>query len=117
MNKFQQAAALFAMEKKGGVYSGLLFPNAGCKIHHYGYPALEVTCQIVSRDSQFLFCASIASIDDSGLSFHYPRTTLKKAEKQQKAFLEWIEELQFACPLPEVVLLFCEQNGCYPDYW
>lgn len=36
MNKFQQVAALFAMEEKDGGYSGLLFPNAGCKIHHYG---------------------------------------------------------------------------------
>lgn len=100
-------------------FQGLLNPPFDHSIESYNMPALEYKGQIshYKEEDVYLFTASIFSIDDSGLTFHYQKTTKEKAKKQFDNFVKWIEDMTYTCPNKKQVEEYCKMNNTYHEYW
>ena len=112
-----EATEIFKIRRSKKSFMGLLYPNNETKneIFSYGHPALYVKGEINKENT---FFASIGSVDDSGVSFHYKSAeSLHEASVQMDNFIAWIEDWEFRCPSMSEIKKFAATNGCYSDKW
>ncbi len=115
----QELTRLFDIKDTENGFSCFLYPSNDSGVWGYGYAAVECKASVsyYKDTDDYLFHASIASIDDSGVSFFAPRESQKKAMKRLESFREWIKEQQHCCPSKETVAMFCLTAGITADYW
>ena len=110
------ATELFALKVNDDSLSGLLYPIGS--IFSYGRPALFVYTNVVGTGNGGpAFFACIRSIDDSGVSIFGPIEDVEKVRGRLKKFVDFLIELEYACPTKEQLREFCKNNYLQESYW
>lgn len=90
---------------------GYVYPPTDHSIYDYGRVCLEVIVRMEENNQSVL--AGISSIDDSGCTIW----SNKKSEKKAKKFISFIESLNYRCPDRKELGEWCQNNGCFMEYW
>ena len=100
-----------------GGFQGFVVPPD--YIHPYGKPALSLVARVtIAPNDTFMFTASVASIDDSGVSFFGPHETKEKAQKRLAMFRELIDEWHPLMPSTlEDLEKWGQRAGVHVDKW
>ena len=111
----EHAVELFTLKVEPDSLSGLLYPNGS--IFSYGRPALFVYANLRGDGTGPAFFACIRSIDDSGVSIFGPIEDVEKVRGRLKKFVDFLIELEYACPTKEQLREFCKNNYLQESYW
>ena len=117
MDKMDKITEMFQFEetvihpKMGKTVVGYVYPPRDQSIYSYGRPCLEIIVRMKKSNQSVL--AGISSIDDSGCTIW----SNKKSEKKAKKFIHFMESLKYRCPDKEELEEWCQNNGCYAEYW
>lgn len=113
----RQAKELFEPKIEGAEIQGLLYPTGSPFAYRYPALAFYARVQMTEDTINYELIAVIHSIDDSGVTIYGPSESREKAKKRFDAFVEFINEQEFACPTPEQIKIFSQKNGVFADHW